>query len=267
MQKILEKRASLHRKLQLEQQQNDQLKAKIERVESLANIGLVSAMVAHEVNNILTPLGSYAELALQNPGDEYLSKKAIEKAAKNSHKAAKILNSLLAFAGNDQTTKSMTNLQSIIEETIESIGRNFKKDMISVTIDCPSDLEVFCEPIVFQQVLMNLILNAREAMLGKGGKINLHGYNKNCFTVIEVCDTGKGIKQENLESIFEPFFSTKDRSDDRHNAGAGLGLAFCRKVIDAHDGSIEAISDGKTGTMFRMMLPLPSETIDRSGDQ
>lgn len=264
MQKILNKRASLHRKLELEQKQNDQLRAKIEKVESLANIGLISAMIAHEINNILTPLGSYAQMAMNNPEDEYLSQKAIEKAAKNSEKAAKILNSLLTFASNEQTTKTMNNFGLLANETLESIGRNFKKDMITVTVDCPDDLEVFCEPVVFQQVLMNLILNAREAMLGKGGKITIRGSIQASQSVLEITDTGKGITEENLERIFEPFFTTKDRSEKNHNAGAGFGLAFCLKVIHAHDGTITAISDGKSGTTFRISIPLPENSNVKS---
>lgn len=256
MQNILARRASLHRRLQIEERNNSDLRLQIEKVQSLANIGMVSAMIAHEINNILTPLSSYAEMALMHPADQELNQKAVEKAAKNSQRINKILTTLLSFANGKQQEKSCHQAQKLFEETFSCIARDFKKDGIEIIKQIDSDTQVLCEPISLQQVLLNLVLNARESMLGKGGILTLKAYYQDELSVIEVKDTGSGISDKNLKKIFEPFFTTKTRTDQRHNAGAGLGLAFCKRVIESHNGMISVSSQQGKGTCFKISLPM-----------
>ena len=255
MAEILEKRYSLHRDLSSQQLLNDQLKSQIGRLQGLANIGLVSAMIAHEMNNILTPLENYAQLAINHPDDKALVTKALEKTAKNSARAGKILRSMLNIASGQLGDKAEHNLKALIDEIFDCLGRDMGKDKIKLNIKIDGDITVFGQGICIQQVLMNLILNAREAMLPAGGTLSITATH-NCDTItIEVADTGCGIEQENFENIFEPFFTTKTEHSQTSHHGSGLGLAFCKKIVDAHNGKITVQSHPSTGTVFTLTIP------------
>ena len=261
VQSILSKRASLHSKLKQEEQINSELRCKLEKFESLANVGMVSAMIAHEINNILTPVGSYAEMAIADPTDEYIVNKAVQKAASNSQRATQILGSLLNMAKGNSKKCEIVSFDAILSETFSCLARDLKKDSISVKIDVAPNTQIFCDSIAIQQVLLNLLLNAREAMLGKGGYLSICAYATSNETVLSIKDTGEGIGKEDVAKIFDPFFTTKSRDDKRHNAGSGLGLAYCKKVVDSHAGEITVESSPETGTKFEITLPLPQDEV------
>jgi len=267
MARLLEKRRSLHRRLQQQSRQNDQLRDHLDQMQSLANLGLVTAMIAHEMNNILTPLGTYAELALQHPDDRALAEKALRKAAVNSERAGRILESMLAMVRGERGQRDRHRVALLIDEVFACLGRDFVKDGIRVIRDIEDDLEVFGEATQLQQLFMNLILNARQAMLPSGGTLTIRGQDEPDRTRIEILDTGCGIAPENQERIFEVFFSTKDAEPGAAQGGCGLGLAFCRRVIDEHGGTIQVHSEPGTGSCF--VVGLPKETawrVDAPGD-
>lgn len=252
---IIEKRRSLNKELQSQQQENDQLKSKLTKLQTLANLGTVSAIVAHEINNILMPLGNYAQLALAHPEDTELAQKALNKTVFNSARASEILESILAIVNGETIEKKTSILVRLIDEVFACIARDFEKDGITVKLKVPDDLEVVAVPVQLQQVLMNLILNAREAILPGNGILTICAEN-GCDNVrIEIEDSGCGIDAENLKSIFEPFFSTKSIDTDAKRNGAGVGLAFCKDIVDAHDGFITVESVIGKGTKFIVTLP------------
>lgn len=255
MDSILQRRKSLHGNLREQKQQIVRLRAETAKSQALANLGMLSSMIAHEMNNILTPLGTYAELALQNPEDTELAQKVIGKTAANSKRAAKILKSMLAMAHGQKQDKKDYAVQEIVDEIFDCIARDFGKDKIQVEIDIAAEMTAYCEGMCVQQVLMNLILNAREAMLQRGGRLMISARNENGNAVIEVTDTGCGIANEKLAEVFKPFYTTKNESDAAKRNGAGLGLAFCKKVIDSHDGAISVESIVGEGTCFKLTLP------------
>ena len=127
MAEILEKRYSLHKNLNSQQLLNDQLKSQINRLQGLANTGMVSAMIAHEMNNILTPLENYAQLAINNPDDKILVAKALEKTAKNSARAGKILRSMLNIASGELNDKAEHNLKALVDEIFDCMARDFSR--------------------------------------------------------------------------------------------------------------------------------------------
>jgi signal transduction histidine kinase len=251
---ILEKRLSLHRHLAEQAQAKTELELQIEQMQALAHIGMVSAMAAHEINNILTPISNYARLCTKHPGDKKLSQKAIEKAIVNTEHASRILESLLAMADGKKQEKRRHCLKSLVEEVFFCIGRDFSKDNIKVVFDIPEGFEVWGEGVCLQQVLMNLFLNAREAMLGSSGCLKISAEENGDFVVMIISDTGSGIKYENQRQIFEPFFTTKDRNCSQQS-GRGLGLSFCKKVIENHDGMISLESEPDKGATFKISLP------------
>ena len=258
MESLLQRRHSLNRRLIIEKTENQQLKEQISRLQAMANVGMVSAMIAHEMNNILTPLGNYAQLALNHPEDKDLTLKAMQKTIANSDRATNILQGIVSMANGSEPGKKTHNLKTLVDETFEFIGRNLKKDRITITVNIDQDLTIYAEAVAIQQVLMNLILNAREAILSsqkKAGQLSISAKKTQDFVKIEITDTGCGIDQENLKQIFDPFYTTKTSKSPVKRTGVGLGLAFCRQVIEAHNGMISVESQKNSQTTFRIALP------------
>jgi len=253
---VIEKRLSLHQCLAEQQRQNDTLQSHIAHLQVLANIGTVSYMIAHEINNLLTPVSSYAALALKNPDDKALTRKVLEKTVRNCECASKIMESMLALANGETQEKKNTRLITLVEEVFTCLGRDFAKDGITVKIEIAEDLTIRAVPVQIQQVLMNLILNARDAMLPGGGVLAIKAIEKPDVVYMEVSDSGCGIKPADSKNIFESFFTTKtNKNSTSQYSGSGLGLAFCKKVIEAHDGLISVESKPDKGSAFKISLP------------
>jgi signal transduction histidine kinase len=260
---IIEKRLCLHKQLANQQQstgrltaENDSLRLQIGRLQALANIGITTCMIAHEINNLLTPVANYAAVALKNPGENGLVEKALQKAVRNCRHASKIMESMLAAANSEAQEKENVRLITLIDEVFSCLGRDFAKDGITVKIQIPEDVTVRAVPVQIQQVLMNLILNARNAMLPRGGILAIKAEECPDTIQMEVCDTGCGIEPADLENIFEPFFTTNtDEKSSPRVCGSGLGLAFCKEVIDSHKGRISVESEPARGSTFKIILP------------
>jgi signal transduction histidine kinase len=252
---ILAKRASLHRAVAAQTQQNHLLKSEMHRIQPLASIGLISSMIAHELNNILTPLANYAQLSLDHPDDIELREKALRKTILNCERACKIQQSLLALVNGQRQNRETVALGTLVEGVFACLCRDFRKEKINVAVDIPADMEVNVVAAQIQQVVMNLVLNARDALLPAGGRISIRASKAQDKTVITIADTGQGIPAEALPGIFEPFVTTKTAGDESSGSGSGLGLAFCREVIQAHDGSITVESKPDYGTTFSIILP------------
>lgn len=255
MTSLLKRRLSLHRHLAEQTHVNNELEEQIEQMQALANIGMVSAMAAHEMNNILTPVANYARLCIKHPDDKKLMRKALEKAIVNTEHASKILESLLAMANGKQQEKKYHSLKQLIDEALRCIARDLSKDKIEVVIDIPEGLEIWGEGVCLQQVLMNLVLNAREAMLNNGGRLTIAAEEKDVSVLLKVSDTGCGIECHNIKRIFEPFFTMKNQKSPGES-GTGLGLCFCKRVIENHGGIISVESEPHEGTIFKISLPI-----------
>ncbi len=255
MPQLITKRRSLNKEITLQAQQNKELQARLAKLQTLANLGTISAIVAHEINNILMPLGNYAQVALNNPQDSQLVQKALEKTVYNSARASEILESMLAVVNGEALEKKICRLQQLLEEVFSCIGRDFGKDSVKVKMEVPDDLGFPAVPVQIQQVFMNLILNAREAMMPRGGTLTINARKEQDTIIIEISDTGCGIEPENMDRLFEPFFSTKTPDSPAGRVGAGLGLLFCKEIIDSHDGTIDVQSEQGKGTKFTITLP------------
>jgi signal transduction histidine kinase len=256
--RIIEKRLSLHKHLANQQQQNDDLKSHLTALQALANIGTATCMVAHEINNLLTPLANFATLALNNPDDKLLSEKALQRVVRNCERASSIMESMLAVANSQTQEKKNTLLITLVEDIFTCLCRDFAKDGITVSIQIPKDLTVWAIPIQIQQVLMNLILNAREAMLPRGGILTIKAWDTTDAIQIELSDTGCGIEPANLKKIFQQFFTTKTNGKlSSQYSGSGLGLFFVKKTIDDHGGRVSVESEPGRGSTFKITLPKP----------
>lgn len=256
MTRIIEKRLSLHKHLTNQQQQNNALKSQLTHLQALANIGTTTYMVAHEINNLLTPMANFAALALKNPDDKPLSEKALKKVVRNCGQASKIMESMLSMASDRTQEKKNSPLTVLVEDVFTCLCRDFAKDGITVNIQIPKNLTVWAVAVQIQQVLMNLILNARDAMLPRGGVLTIKAQDTADAIQIEISDTGCGIKSDDLKKIFQPFFTTKaDEKSPSQHSGAGLGLLFVKRIIDDHGGCVSVESEPAEGTTFKITLP------------
>jgi signal transduction histidine kinase len=255
---ITEKRLSIHRRLEVQERHNQALKSQLARLQHLANIGTVSYMIAHEINNMLTPVKTYATLALSDPDDKALAEKTLQRAVRNCDRCSGIMESMLALANGKTQEKKDARLLALIEDIFACLCRDFAKDGIAVEIQVPDDLTIRAVPVQIQQVLMNLILNARDAMLPRGGVLAITATQNPHAVEIKVTDTGNGIEPDDLKNIFETFFTTKtDKSPAAEHSGAGLGLAFCKMIVDEHEGCISVESKPGNGSTFKITLPKP----------
>jgi signal transduction histidine kinase len=255
---IIEKRRSLHRDIEKQREQNSYLQSQLTNLQALANIGAASYMVAHEINNLLTPMANYADLALKNSNDSALAEKALDKTIRGCERATKVMDSILAMANGQKQKKENVRLITLIEDVFTCLCRDFAKDSITVKIQIPEDLKVWAVPVQIQHIVMNLILNARDAMLPRGGILTITATESSDTTCLEVSDTGCGIEPANLKRIFEPFFTTKTSQDSpSERCGSGLGLSFCKKIVETHDGCISVESETRHGSRFIITLPKP----------
>lgn len=260
MTSIIEKRLSLHKYLESQHHRIEELQSEIIGLQALANIGTATCMIAHEINNLLTPLGSYAVLALGNPDDKALAEKVFNKTVANCQRASQVMESMLALANGETQDRQNISLRELVDGIFNCLCRDFAKDGITVNIDIPQELTLWAVPAQMQQVFMNLIINARDAMLDSGGVLTIKAEHQEDSITLRVADTGYGIEPNNLEMIFEPFFTTKkDRANASAQSSCGLGLAFCRRIIDDHNGSIGVESQPNAGTTFTIILPRPHQ--------
>ncbi len=257
MTSIIERRQSLHQCLAQREEENRALKSQNLQLQALANLGSATCMIAHEINNLLTPLASYAALAVQNPDDRRLTEKVLDRTVRNCRRAAKIMQSMLALANGQKQQRERVSIRALVDEVFTCLCRDFTKDRITVETRVDEDLQIHCIPVQIEQVLMNLILNARDAMLPAGGFLRVSATADADHVDLVVSDTGNGITPENLPNVFRPFFSTKTGSSRPagSNSGSGVGLAFCRRIVEAHGGEITVQSQSGQGSTFTVRLP------------
>lgn len=230
----------------------------------LATLGTIASIIAHEYNNILTPMINYCKIALGDPNDDAMIRKALQKSLDGAERAANISSSLLGFA-READEKHVSRLPQAIDDTLACLARDPKRDGIELNVDVP-DVLVSISHLNLQQVLLNLMLNARKAMLQKGGSIRIAADVKGSLVHLTIADTGPGIPEAIMDRLFEPFVTHRTDSnearDDKH--GTGLGLCICRELIRNAGGSITATSAPApaTGATFHITLPKADELFD-----
>lgn len=234
----------------------DLLKRQLRQAQKLASIGTSTAMIAHEFNNLFTPVVAYAQHALDTD-DVELMRKALAKTVDRCATMRNMADRLIGLAKNADSAVKTIRVLDVAQAAIECLGRDPQKDNITVNLQIDPDLTVRANENGLMQVLFNLVINARQALLGRGrGRLTLDAAPTPEGRVeINVRDNGCGIPAENLERIFEPFFSTKQDADKPDRRGLGLGLAICREIIEELDGRLSVSSEVNKGTTFTIILP------------
>jgi signal transduction histidine kinase len=236
--------------------ETEQLRQQLLQAQKLSSVGAIASSVAHEFNNILTTIINYARLGLRNPQDEASRTQALEKILKGSQRAATVIASMLGFARNGSNQRQDTDLAALVEELLVLTEKDLSKHRIHVDKRFHGRPRALVVPSQIEQVLLNLIINARQAM-PRGGHLRLEVREnvEQALVEIKVGDTGSGIPPERLRMIFEPFFTTKEPDSDGHG-GTGLGLSVCRQIIEQHQGRIRVESLVGKGSTFTLKLPI-----------
>jgi signal transduction histidine kinase len=233
----------------------DQLRKQLLQAQRLSSVGTLASSVAHEFNNILTTVINYAKLGLRAVGDDAARTKALEKILKGSQRAATIISSMLGFARSTSMQRQMVDLVALVEEVLILTEKDLSKHRVHVEKQFTGRPQALAVPAQIEQILINLIINARQAM-PRGGRLRIEVRDnpRTHMAEIRVSDTGVGIPPGQLRLIFEPFFTTKE-PDEHGHGGTGLGLSVCRQIIEQHRGRIRVESVVGKGSTFTMKLP------------
>jgi two-component system NtrC family sensor kinase len=226
---------------------------KIMESEKLALIGQLAANVAHELNNPLQGIVTYSHLILENTDNDDPAKTSVEKIVGQAIRCRDIIRGLLDFSRQRKPDKILSNLNSVMDQCLSFVEDQALFHNIKITKSFQEDLPmIVIDPSQIERVIMNMIINAAEAM-DKGGELILStrlDLNSD-FIELEFKDTGQGISEKDLEKIFDPFFTTKDVGH-----GTGLGLAISYGIVKSHFGTITVESKAGEGTTFLVRLPL-----------
>lgn len=243
-------------------EQLEVLQQQLQQAQKMTALGELVSTTTHEFNNVLMTIINYAKMGLRHR-DDATRTKAFEKILAAGQRAAKITNSVLGVARNRSNALEPTDLAEIVDETLVLLEREFNKYRIRLDKQIEPVPPVMAIGNQIQQVLLNLLINARQAM-PRGGilMLKLRHDGENGMVDLVVRDTGVGIPQEKLPRIFDPFFSTKSGPDATGKGGTGLGLASCRNIIEAHRGRIRVESTVGKGTAFTIKLPVAAKKTE-----
>jgi signal transduction histidine kinase len=229
------------------------LEEQLQISEKMASIGLLAAGVAHEVNTPLTGISSFTQMLLDGVALDDPKRVLLEKIERQTFRAAKIVNGLLALSrpGTPGGEPTEVDVNTVLTDVFSLLEHQFSVSRIKVRRElAPSPVSVRGIEHQLQQVFLNLFLNARDAM-PRGGWLTVTTRIDGGSVVAEVADTGSGIAPEHLARIYDPFFSTKALG-----RGTGLGLSITYGIVQEHDGSIRCDSAVGQGTRFTLTLPL-----------
>lgn len=232
------------------------LRSQLLEARKQASLGELLGTTTHEFNNALTTILNYARLGLRHR-DQPTRDKALERILSAGTRAAKITASVLSMARSRSSRFEPVDLQLLVEDVLVLLERELMKYRVQVEREFAAVPKVSANPGQLQQVLLNLLVNARQAM-PTGGRLILRLSLDEPAGLVDlmVRDTGCGMPPDVLRRIFEPHFSTKSGPDETGKGGTGLGLTSCREIVEAHRGRIRVESAPGRGTAITVRLPL-----------
>ncbi|MEZ6096085.1 MAG: ATP-binding protein [Pirellulaceae bacterium] len=232
------------------------LKAQLIQAQRTSALGELVSTTTHEFNNALMTIMNYAKLGLRNQ-DNASRDKAFNKILQATQRATDITQTVLGMARNRKQGFEPTSLADLIRESMVLLGREMQKYRVSVEMEIGDVPKVPVIANQIQQVLLNLLTNARQAMKD-GGRLIIRLLNDPDTNTVDlvVRDFGSGIEPDKLKKIFDPYFTTKSGPDESGKGGTGLGLCACRNIIVAHQGKIRVESTPGKGTAFTIKLPV-----------
>ncbi len=247
------------------------LQQQLLQIQKMECVGELAGGVAHEFNNFLTVIVGYSDMLIQEGRLDERTLQLIRQINRSARQASQLANKLLSFARKTEIEKTRINLNDLINETHQMLARILPKN-IEIQKQLHDDLPfVEADPNQIEQVLMNLVLNARDAM-PQGGTLRIRTDRVTLkevfdglphikpgeYVVVSIEDTGKGIPEKALSRIFEPFFTTKEKGK-----GTGLGLSMVYGIVKEHGGYIDVKSSLNKGTKFDVYLPATTDNLQR----
>ena len=232
----------------------DALRQQLLQAQRLSSVGELTSSVAHEFNNILATIINYARIGMKGQNTPTQTQ-AFEKILRGGQRAATLVNSMLGFARNNSLHREPTDIVSVVEEVLSLTEKDLSKHRIQLEKRFHGRPVAVVVPGQIEQILLNLVINARQAMTN-GGRLRIEVSENETGDTVEVklADNGVGIPSEHLRQIFEPFYTTK-QPDDNGRGGTGLGLSVCRQIIEQHQGRIRVESVAGKGSTFTVKLP------------
>lgn len=226
------------------------LQRELQEKERLAALGLLAAGVAHEVNTPLTGISSYAQMLIADTSPEDPRYSILKKMEQQTFRASHLVNNLLNFAAKRAHTIELVRLADVVRASVAAHEDLLRQKQIAVHLDLDESVTVSGSAFELQQVVTNLLLNAKDAVEPRG-KVSIRVTRDRGEALLAVRDDGSGIPPEIVSRIFEPLFTTK-----RSSGGTGLGLAICHKIVENHRGRITVSSEPGAGATFFISLPL-----------
>jgi len=238
-------------RLDVSKKELEQAQRQIYQAEKLASIGRLASGVAHQVNNPLNGIRACLYAIQQNPADTAQTREYLGLITEGIASIETVVKKLLGFARQQSTSDHVININDSIATVANLFDLRLKEKNIETSLELSKDIgSVKIDHHLFQEVVMNLLLNSYDAV-GNGGIIQMATGNKSASSVfMRISDNGCGINQNDLKRIFDPFFTTKEVG-----TGTGLGLSVCMGIIESHGGTIEVQSIEGNGTSFTITLP------------
>jgi signal transduction histidine kinase len=232
------------------------LQAQLDKAQRLSALGELLGTTTHEFNNLLTTIINYAKIGLRHK-DDATREKSFDKILGAAERAGKICRSVLGAARNRPDSFAPVSLAGLVEESLLLLEKDLSKYKVSVERYFAPVPQVRASANQIQQVILNMVINARQAM-PSGGRLILRIEHDPAtgFVDLAIRDTGPGIPEATLRRIFDPYFTTKTGPDASGQGGTGLGLASCKRIIEAHQGRIRVETAPGKGTCFTIRLPV-----------
>lgn len=233
----------------------DELEEQLLLAQKMGALGELASSITHEFNNILTTIINYAKLGLRHQ-DAVTRDKAFNKILSAGQRAAKITTGMLSYARARGDRKDPHDLSQLVREVLVLVEKDLQVHRIHCQLEIEGAPHAYLNAGQIQQVLLNLIVNARQAMQpGQQLTVSVCENTKEGWAEVSIKDTGSGIPADVLPRIFDRFYTTKD-ADEHGQGGTGLGLSMCKEVVEAHDGRIRVETAVGHGTRFTLMFPL-----------
>jgi two-component system, NtrC family, sensor kinase len=234
-----------------------QLETQLTQAEKLSSIGLLAAGVAHEVNTPLAVISSYTQMLSKHMRDDQRLAPVLEKITQQTFRASEIVNGLLNFSRTSGAEFTSVDLNQILRDTQVLLEHQFKTAQIRVETNFHAALpSISGNQGKLQQVVLNLMLNAKDAMHGlPNSTLRLETEALDGRVLVRIQDTGAGIEREHLHRIYDPFFTTKTKPEPGQHKGTGLGLAVTYGIMQEHAGKIHVESEVGVGTVFILDFP------------
>jgi len=257
---------TLEEKVERKTAELSSVQSQILHMEKMASLGKLSSMIAHELNNPLAGILTYARLTQKRLGGDDLDEKRLEAMrtdvqliADEAKRCGDIVKNLLFFARGQSGQYKQADINEIITKSIKLIQHNLDLHEIKLDVTLPeTQVLATCEQNQMQQAILALLMNAIEAM-SDGGKLGITLSRENSTVVVRISDTGTGISEQDQQRIFEPFFTTKEEGH-----GTGLGLSIVYGIVRSHEGTITVNSEPGKGSIFTIRIPYSGPTTLQS---